>query len=66
MPLDRGSKQAVVSGSIETPVDDWKKNGSVGTIQPLTKGKTVTQADAIALGTTGKSRHTTSRSQYAT
>lgn len=58
MPLKKGSSEAVVRSNIGTPVDDWKKNGSIGTSHPPTKEKAVKQAVAIALTKAGKSRKT--------
>jgi hypothetical protein len=58
MPLKKGSSQEVVSSNIKTLVDDWKKDGSIGTSHPSTKKKAITQAVAIALTTAGKSRKT--------
>jgi hypothetical protein len=56
MPLKRGSSQSVVSGNIKTLVDDWKKNGAIGTSHPPTKQKAINQAVAIALSKAGKSQ----------
>jgi hypothetical protein len=56
MPLKRGSSQSVVSSNITTLVDDWKKDGSIGTSHPSTKAKAIKQAVAIALTKAGKSR----------
>ena len=58
MPLRKGSSQSVVSSNIKTLVDDWKKDGSIGTSHPATKKKAIKQAVAIALGKAGKSRNT--------
>jgi hypothetical protein len=58
MPLKKGSSQSVVSSNIKTLVDDWKKDGSIGTSHPPTKEKAIKQAVAIALTTAGKSRNT--------
>ena len=58
MPLKKGSSQEVVSSNIKTLVDDWKKDGSIGTSHPSTKKKAITQAVASALTTAGKSRKT--------
>ena len=58
MPLKKGSSEAVVSSNIGTLVDDWKKNGSIGTSHPPSKEKAVKQAVAIALNKAGKSRNT--------
>jgi hypothetical protein len=56
MPLRKGSSPSVVSSNVKTLVDDWKKDGSIGTSHPLTKKKAIKQAVAIALGKAGKSR----------
>ena len=58
MPLRKGSSQAVVSSNIKTLVDDWKKDGAIGSSHPLTKNKALKQAVAIALTKAGKSRKT--------
>ena len=58
MPLRKGSRQSIVSSNIKTLVDDWKKDGSIGTSHPLTKKKAIKQAVAIALTKAGKSRNT--------
>jgi hypothetical protein len=58
MPLRKGSSQSVVSSNIKTLVDDWKKDGSIGTSHPPTKKKAIKQAVAIALAKAGKSRNT--------
>ena len=58
MPLKKGSSQSVVSRNIKTLVDDWKKDGSIGTSHPDTKEKAIKQAVAIALDKAGKSRTT--------
>jgi hypothetical protein len=65
MPLRKGSSQSVVSSNIKTLVDDWKKDGSIGTSHPPTKKKAIKQAVAIALGNAGKSRNTLSRRRKA-
>jgi hypothetical protein len=56
MPLKKGASQSVVSSNIKTLVDDWKKDGSIGTSHPPTKKKAIKQAIAIALTKAGKSR----------
>ena len=56
MPLRKGASQSVVSSNIKTLVDDWKKDGSIGTSHPMTKKKAIKQAVAIALTKAGKSR----------
>ncbi len=61
MPLKKGSSQSVVSSNIKTLVDDWKKEGSIGTSHPPTKKKAIKQAVAIALATAGKSRNNLKR-----
>jgi hypothetical protein len=65
MPLRKGSSQSVVSSNIKTLVDDWKKDGSIGTSHPTTKKKAIKQAVAIALGKAGKSRNTPPRARKA-
>ena len=61
MPLKKGSSRSVVSSNIKTLVDDWKKDGSIGTSHPPTKEKAVKQAVAIALTKAGKSRNAQAR-----
>jgi hypothetical protein len=46
-----------VSSNIKTLVDDWKKDGSIGTSYTPTKKKAIKQAVAIALSKAGKSRN---------
>jgi len=58
MPLKKGSSQSVVSSNIKTLVDEWKKDGSIGTSHPPTKKKAIKQAVAIAMAKAGKSRNT--------
>lgn len=58
MPLMKGSSKSVVSSNIKTLVDDWQRDGSIGTSHPPTKKKAVKQAIAIALSKAGKSRGT--------
>ena len=65
MPLRKGSSQSAVSSNIKTLVDDWKKDGSIGTSHPPTKKKAIKQAVAIALGKAGKSRNPLSRRRKA-
>jgi hypothetical protein len=65
MPLRKGSSQSVVSSNIKTMVDDWKKDGSIGTSHPPTKKKAIKQAVAIALANAGKSRTTPLRRRKA-
>ena len=65
MPLRKGSSQSVVSSNIKTLVDDWNKDGSIGTSHPRTKKKAIKQAVAIALGKAGKSRSTKLRTSNA-
>jgi hypothetical protein len=57
MPLRKGSSKLVVSSNIKSLVDDWKKDGSIGTSHPPTKKKAIKQAVAIALVTAGKNRN---------
>jgi hypothetical protein len=59
MPLKKGSSQSIVSSNIKTLVDDWKKDGAIGTSHPSTKKKAVKQAVAIAMSKAGKSRSST-------
>ena len=56
MPLMKGSSKSVVSSNIKTLVDDWQRDGSIGTSHPPTKKKAIKQAIAIALSKAGKSR----------
>jgi hypothetical protein len=56
LPLKKGSSQSVVSGNIKTLIDEWKKDGSIGTSHPPTKTKAIKQAVAIALSKAGKTR----------
>ena len=65
MPLRKGSGQSVVISNIKTLVDDWKKDGSIGTSHPPTKKKTIKQAVAIALAKSGKSRNAQPRRRKA-
>jgi hypothetical protein len=58
VPLRKGSSQSVVSSNIKTLVDDWKKDGLIGTSHPPTKKKAIKQAVAIALAKAGKNRKT--------
>jgi hypothetical protein len=57
MPLRKGSSQSTVSNNIKTLVDDWKKDGAIGTSHSLTKKKAIKQAVAISLAKAGKSRN---------
>jgi hypothetical protein len=61
MPLRKGSSQAVVSSNIKILVNEWEKDGSIGTSHPATKQKAVEQAVAISLKKSGKSRNTKPR-----
>jgi len=56
MPLKTGSSKSVVSRNIKTLVDDWKRDGSIGTSHPPTKARAIKQAVAIALSKAGKNR----------
>jgi len=56
MPLKKGASRSAVSSNIKTLVDDWKKDGSIGTSHPSTKKKAIKQAVAIALTKAAKSR----------
>ena len=51
MPLKRGASQSVVSSNIKTLVDDWKKDGSIGTSHPPTNKEANEQAVARQLST---------------
>jgi hypothetical protein len=57
VPLKKGANQSVISSNIKTLVDDWKKEGSIGTSHPPTKKRAIRQAVAIALTKAGKSRN---------
>ena len=61
MPLRKGTSQAVVSSNIKTLVNEWEKEGSIGSSHPATKQKAVKQAVAISLKKAGKSRNTQPR-----
>ncbi len=61
MPLKQGTRPSVVSINIRKLVNEWKKDGAIGTSHPATKKKAIKQAVAIALTTAGKSRHAQSR-----
>jgi len=65
MPLRKGSSQSVVSSNVKTLVDDWKKDGSIGTSHPLTKKKAIKQAVAIALAKAGTSSSSQPRRRKA-
>jgi hypothetical protein len=56
MPLKKGSSRSIVGSNIKTLVDDWKKDGSIGTSHPSTKKKAIKQAVAIAMSKAGNSR----------
>ena len=56
MPLKKGASQSIVGSNIKMLVDEWKKDGSIGTSHPPTKKKAIKQAVAIALSKAGKSR----------
>ena len=56
MPLKNGSSNSVVSSNIKTLVDDWKRDGSIGTSRPPTKKKAIKQAVAIAFSRADKSQ----------
>jgi hypothetical protein len=58
MPLKKGSSRSVVSSNVKALVDDWKKDGSIGTSHPATKTKAIKQAVAIAIDKAGNSRKT--------
>jgi hypothetical protein len=65
MALRKGSSQSVVSRNIKTLVDDWNKDGSIGTSHPPTKKDAIKQAVAIALSKAGKSRDSRPRRRNA-
>jgi hypothetical protein len=65
VPLRKGSNHLVVSSNIKTLVEDWKKDGSIGTSHPPTKKKAIKQAVAIALSKAGKSRKSQPRRRNA-
>ena len=56
MPLKKGASQSIVGSNIKMLVDEWKKDGSIGTSHPPTKKKAIKQAVAIALTKAGKTR----------
>ena len=58
MPLKKGTSKAAVSSNIKTLVNEWEKEGSIGSSHPATKQKAVKQAVAISLKKAGKSRNT--------
>ena len=57
MPLKRGSSRSIVGSNIKTLVDDWEKDGSIGTSHLPTKKKELKQAVAIAMSKAGNSRN---------
>jgi len=61
MPLKKGSARSAVSSNIKTLVDEWKKDGSIGTSHPPTKKKAIKQVVAKA----GKSRTAKPRKRSA-
>jgi hypothetical protein len=61
VPLKNGSGQSAVSSNIKLLLDEWEKDGSIGTSHPLTKKKAIRQAVAIALAKAGKSRNSKPR-----
>jgi hypothetical protein len=61
MPLKKGSGRSAVSSNIKILVDEWEKDGSIGTRHPLTKKKAIRQTVAIALAKAGKSRNSKTR-----
>ena len=58
MPLKKGSGRSTVGSNIKTLVDEWEKNGAIGSSHPPTKKQAIRQAVAIALAKAGKSRKT--------
>ena len=65
MPLRNGSSRSIVSSNIQTLVDDWKKDGSIGSGHPPTKKKAIKQAVAITLDKAGQSRNAQPRRRNA-
>ena len=61
MPLKKGTSKAAVSSNSKTLVNEWEKEGSIGSSHPATKQKAVKQAVAISLKKAGKSRNTQPR-----
>jgi hypothetical protein len=60
MPLKKGSSQSIVSSNIKALVNDWKKDGSIGTSHPPIKKKAIKLGVAFALTIAGKSHKTKS------
>jgi hypothetical protein len=56
MPLTKGKSRKAVGENVETLVNDWEKDGSIGNSHPKTKKKAVQQAVAISLKKAGKSK----------
>jgi hypothetical protein len=52
--LRKGGSRETVSQNIKEIVDDWEKDGTIGTSRPRTKKQAVKQAVAISLGTARK------------
>ncbi len=65
MPLKKGSAKSTVSSNIKTLVDEWEKQGAIGSSHPPTKKKAIQQAVAIALAKAGKSRKSKPRKRSA-
>jgi hypothetical protein len=65
MPLKKGSARSAVSSNIKTLVDEWEKDGAIGSSHPPTKKKAIEQAVAIALAKAGKSRSSKPRKRKA-
>ena len=61
MPLKKGTSKAAVSSNIKTLVNEWEKEGSIGSSHPATKQKAVKQAVATSLKKAVKSRNTEPR-----
>ena len=65
MPLKKGSAKATVSSNIKTLVNEWEKEGAIGSSHPPTKKKAIKQAVAIALAKAGRSRNSKPRKRNA-
>lgn len=59
MPLKKGSSRETVSHNVKEIVDDWEKDGTIGTSHPKSKKAAVKQAVAISLQKAGQSNKRT-------